>query len=100
MYLLIIPHVVKKMVLQKNKTLYFQQKILWPSLVEFGQVHVVLENKFLYKVETWFYSDVGHSLHELSEFEQVRAKNNVIVYVLTSAPKLQFKMASKASTNH
>lgn len=29
---------------------------------KFG-VPVVLENKFSCKVETWFYSDIGHSLH-------------------------------------
>lgn len=52
----LLPHVGKR-------TLFFQQKILHPSLVEFVQVPVVLENKFSCKVETWFYSDIGHSLH-------------------------------------
>lgn len=35
-----------------------------------------------------------------SEFRQVRAKHNGIVYVLTSTPKLQLKRASKASYNY
>lgn len=35
-----------------------------------------------------------------SEFRQVRAKNNGIVYVLTSTPKLQLKRTSRASYNY
>lgn len=37
---------------EKKRTLFFQQKILHPSLVEFVQVPVVLENKFSCKFET------------------------------------------------